>query len=113
MQIIHLLVLSLIFYLIPPAIFSSEDVLVCAKFRENYRWSRGHELNALITKGNALNRSYKTHDYHVYSTYVLIYLDDDEPNIIELDSSYLLGDGSVGEDQYGKRWKISKSDICY
>jgi len=112
-QITRLLVLSLIFCLTPLEIFSSEDVLVCAKFRENYRWSRGYELNALITKGNTLNRSYKTHDYHGYSTYVLIYLDDNEPNIIELDSSYLLGDGSVGEDQHGKRWKISKSNICY
>lgn len=113
MQIIRLLVAFEIIFLMPAVTFSSEDILVCAKFRENYRWSKGYELNALITKGNELNRSYKTHDYHVYSTYVLIYFGDDEPNIIELDSSYLLGDGSVGEDQHGKRWKISKSTICY
>jgi len=113
MQNTQSLILLLVLYSSSLLVFSSEDLLICAKFRENYRWSKGYELNALITKGNELNRSYKTHDFRGHSTYAIIYLDNDEPKIIELSSSYLLGDGTTGEDQHGKRWKISKSTICF
>ena len=109
----RLLVFILSFCIFPIEVFSSEDVLVCAKFRENYRWSKGYELNATITKGDVLNRSYKTHDYNGYSSYALIFLGDDDPYIIELSSPYLLGDGSIGEDQNGRRWKITKTRICF
>lgn len=90
----------------------SENNLICVKFRENYKWSKAYEINALIAKGNELNRSYKTHDYRGYSFYAIIYLDSEDPYIIELDSTYFLGDGTTGEDQHGKRWKISKPRIC-
>ncbi len=107
------LVFTLVFCVLSKVVFGGEDDLVCAKFRENYKWSKGQEIEAVITSGDALNRSYKTHNYSGHSTYVIIYLDGEDPYIIELNSPYLLGDGSTGEDQHGRRWKIIKTKICF
>lgn len=92
---------------------ASELVTVCAKYKTNYSWSNGYKIEATVMKGSELNQATSSFDYTSSSTYVVIFWDEDQASIIEMDLPYLGPVGQNGEDQQGRKWEIAKTSICY
>ncbi|ABA58704.1 conserved hypothetical protein [Nitrosococcus oceani ATCC 19707] len=102
-----------LFLFIVNVTIAAEKQIVCAKYRKDYGWSSGYRVEATIIKGVELNKATVTFNYKPISTYVVIFWDKGQASIIELDFPILTGVGQPGEDQKGRKWKISKSSICF
>ncbi len=93
----------------------SDRETVCVKYETNTGWSKGYRVNAHILKGSELNERTRTYDYSPYSTYVVVFWDEGEASILKLDFYFgsISSIGNSAEDQYGRKWKVSKSSFCY
>lgn len=107
------LVLTILCWLSISMAIAPERVVVCAKYRTNYGWSKGYKVEATITKGSQLNQVTSSFNYNVLSTYVMIFWDEDEASVIEMDFPILTVVGQSGEDQQGRQWEIAKTNICF
>ncbi len=96
-----------------PSGHAAEKEVVCAKYRADYGWSKGHKVEASILKGSELNSATKTFSYNILSTYVVIFWARDQASIIEMGWPYLSAIGQEGEDQRGMKWEIAKTSICF
>lgn len=105
---------TLLFFILAFA-FAVEDQVVCAKYMTESGWSENYKVEAKIAKGSELNTATKTFDYNSFSTYVVIFWDQDEVSILELESYFgsLSPFGHDATDQIGREWNVSSSPMCY
>lgn len=108
------LILFVLLGFISGIVTAGEKAVVCAKYRANYGWSKGYQVEATILSGSELNSATQSFDYNSISTYVVIFWDQDQVTIIEMSFPYLSVVGTSGEDRQGKEWEVSKgSGICF
>lgn len=105
---------------------ASAEVRVPAKVR--YETQAGssdwHKTQVTFLKGAELNKATRTFDYNAFSAYVVIFFDQDQAAVIELDSP-VFGCGNeftanciprfgnpTGKDQSGRTWEICTGDYC-
>lgn len=95
------------------------------KYKRNYDWSDYYTVEVIFMSGFELNNATKTFNYSVYSTYAIIFWDNDEASVIEI--STFTGCGTEvtqncitnnvvnleGEDQQGRRWEICTKSYCF
>lgn len=92
----------------------AERVDVCAHYAVNYGWSDGHKVQATLTSGSDLNRATSSFNYNAFSKYVVIFWDQGQASVIELDSPWLTYFDTEGKDQQGRAWKVAKtSGLCF
>lgn len=91
-----------------PGIASAYEVTeVCATY---IRTGAKYQVEAQIMDGSELNERVGTFRFTSYQKYVLIWWNQSEVSVIELDFSYGPSEfGTEGEDQLGRRWDISTS----
>ena len=94
-------------------LLAAEKVKVCAKYRANYGWSTGYKVEANVLNGSELNAATNSMNYNAISTYVVIFWDEGQASVIELDFPFLSMVGQTGTDQQGRQWEIAKTLICY
>jgi hypothetical protein len=91
-----------------------EEQVVCVKYKTQIGWSKGYQVEGKVMKGSELNTATSSFDYNSLSTYVVIFWDQDEVSILELDfyfgSISVIGDNAT--DQIGREWKVSSSSLC-
>lgn len=92
---------------------AAERETICAKYRVEYGWSKGYQVEATILKGYELNQATRSLNYTSYSTYVIIFWDKDQASVIEMSFPYLSYVGQEGEDQQGRKWEIAKTSVCF
>ncbi|TYP94002.1 hypothetical protein LX73_1722 [Fodinibius salinus] len=88
---------------------------LCVKYETETGWSQGYTVDVTVIEGSTLNEKTGTYDYNGYSTYAVIFWDNDQATIVEL--NYFTGSfsstGTTGEDQRGREWKLAKTSLCY
>ena len=94
-------------------LLAAEKVNICAKYRANYGWSTGYKVEANVLKGHELNAATNSIGYNGISTYVVIFWDEGQASVIEMDFPFLGPVGQTGTDQQGRQWEIAKTIICY
>ena len=111
-KIIRLATAGLILFnlsFIPAAVNASERLKVCAEYKNS---GKKYFVDATYLTGKELNQATKSRKYTYYSNYVVIFWDQGQASIIELDSlSSLAGIsyfGSDGHDQQGYPWEVTK-----
>lgn len=93
---------------------AAEREQVCAKYAANYGWSKGYDVQATIYSGDELNARTGTFKYRGFSTYVVIFWQEGQASIIQMDHSFLGFADSPGQDQEGRRWAISTGNtFCH
>jgi hypothetical protein len=92
-----------------------EEQDVCVKYQTQSGWSKGYKVEGKVMRGSELNSATRSLDYNVLSTYVVIFWNQDEVSILELNSYFgsisILGQDAT--DQSGKAWQVSSSSLCY
>ncbi len=106
------LALALLLSTVAHCAVAAERATVCAKYRTANGWSSGYKVEATIVKGSELNRAAASVDFKPFSTYVVIFWDNDEASIIEMGWSQLSFIGQEGEDRRGVKWEIAKTSLC-
>jgi hypothetical protein len=88
---------------------------VCVKYKKRHGWSKGYKVQGTIIKGSELSRKTGSYKYNSYSTYVVVFWDNDEASVLELDYYYgsISGVGVSAKDQRNRPWEVSSSSICY
>ena len=95
------------------------------KYKKSTGWSEYYTVNVTFKSGSELNKATKSYDYESYSTYAVIFWNQDQVSVILL-SSYT-GCGSEvtqncitnkysnleGIDQEGRAWEICSKSSCY
>ena len=89
--------------------FAAERTTVCAKYRKDYGWSKGYQVEATVIRGTELNQKTGTFDYDGFATYVVIFWAEGEASIIRMSFPPLGAIPMEGEDKQGRKWQISKS----
>jgi len=94
---------------------SGEDAKVCVKYQTQYGWSKGYSVQGTIIKGSDLNRATGTYKYKYASTYVVVFWDQDEASILELQNfiGTLTSVQVNAKDQQNRYWKVAKTDYCF
>lgn len=94
---------------------TSDQEILCVKYKTTTGWSHGYQVNAYVLKGSELNRRTRTFNYNHYSTYVVVFWAKGEASILELDSYFgsISYWGHFAKDQYGREWQVSKTIYCY
>ncbi len=92
---------------------ASDRIAVCAKYETETGWSKGYQVQATVTTGSELNQATSSFDYAPFSKYVVIFWEQHEASVIELDLPYLSAIGQSGKDQRGRRWEVSTGGLCY
>lgn len=88
---------------------ASERIEICAKQGRG----KGYQVPATLIDGSELNSKTNTVRFTSFAKYVVIFWDEGQASIIELDLPYLSILGTDGRDQEGRKWQISTSSICY
>lgn len=112
-----LLVVGLTFFL-PSSAFAADKAEVCVKYRKDYGWSKGYEVQATVISGSDLNSAVGSFTrFKSFSTYAVVFWDQNEASIFELPAMAM---GSIPmfetevEDQQGRKWKIKEGhSVCY
>lgn len=100
------------------AAFGAENEKICIKYRKNYGWSKGYTVEGTVMRGSDLNRAVKSFSrFNAFSTYVVVFWDDDEARIFELPHHSFgrvpLFEMEV-EDQEGRKWRMKKGHFpCF
>lgn len=110
------LILAVIFF--PGISFSKEIVNICIKYKKDIGWSQLYEVRGTVISGSALNSAVGSFTrFKSFSTYVVVFWDDDQASIFELPTSSL---GTVPmfatkiEDQEGRTWNIQTNNgLCF
>ena len=112
---IHILRLPILIsiFLYSTTLYSYEVVEICARYENT---NKSYKVEGKIFKGSELNERTNSYEYTSFSHYVVIFWDDDQATVIELD--YYFGNlsfiGISGKDQQGYPWEISKAgSFCY
>lgn len=97
---------------------ASKKVDACVKYKKEYAWSKGYELEVTVISGFDLNNAVGSiSKFDSLSTYAVIFWEKEQATILKLpplsiDSIPILE--SVVKDQYGREWKIKEGHIlCY
>ena len=93
--------------------YAAEKVKVCARYSLSSGWSKGYSVQATVMKGTELIKATGSYDYLSFATYVLIFWDNDEVSIIQLDFPALSAVPMQGTDQQGRKWEVAKTNLCY
>jgi hypothetical protein len=90
----------------------SEEIEVCAKYRTEWEWSKGYQVQARSIHSSELNGTGNGRFPMGY--YVVIFWEQDQASIIKLEGVGPLGGmRREGEDRQGKRWEVKESSYCY
>jgi len=100
-------------FIMVSSVYSREEAVICAKYQKEYGWSHGYKVNAQILSGYELNTATTLFNYNALSKYVVIFWDQGEASVIELDFPFLTAIGGSGKDQQGRKWNIAKTSICF
>lgn len=94
---------------------SASSETVCVKYETEYGWSKGYQVTGTVIKGTELNSRTGTYNYSPYSTYVVVFWDEDQASILELDfySGSISTYGQSATDQRGRSWQVSQTSYCY
>lgn len=95
-----------------PAI-GKERARLCAKYRTSNGWSQAYKIDGTIIKGYELNQATGTFNYQGLDTYVVIFWDQGEASIIQMESPFVTYVDEIGYDQQGRAWQIHKGSICF
>lgn len=119
-------ILTLLTFILFIGISEAKYTQTCkVKYKKNYNWSEYYTVDVTFMSGTELNRATKTFDYDGFSTYAIIFWDQDEATVIKI-SSYT-GCGTEvkqsciinklsnleGEDQQGRGWEICTTNYCF
>lgn len=118
MKVPNLLLIAGLSILLQPIAFAAEKADVCVKYRKNYEWSKGYEVQATVISGSDLNSAVGSISrFKSFSTYAVVFWGQNEASIFELPSMAM---GRVPmfetevEDQQGREWKIKEGHLlCY
>lgn len=91
---------------------AAEREEVCVKYEKDYGWSKGYAVEGTVISGSDLNAKVGSISrFKAFSTYVVIFWDDDQATILEL-SALSMGSVPIFEsevrDQQGRRWRIKQ-----
>lgn len=110
----HKLSLLVFSFLLSKAAYAETQESVCLKYKKEYGWSPSYSVEAKIMSGADLSSvTGKYMRFRAFSTYAVVFWDNDQATILELPTSSL---GSVPsfstsvKDQEGREWKISQSN---
>ena len=94
---------------------SASSETVCVKYETEYGWSKSYQVTGTVIKGTELNSRTGTYNYSPYSTYVVVFWDEDQASILELDfySGSISTYGQSATDQRGRSWQVSQTSYCY
>lgn len=87
---------------------AAERAVVCAKEGNG----QSYRIEATVITGQELNSATRSINYTPYSKYVVIFWQQNQASVIELDLPYLGVFDADGKDQQGRRWKVSTNSIC-
>ncbi|MCL5776450.1 hypothetical protein M1105_05545 [Limibaculum sp. FT325] len=97
--------------LVTPFAVAAERVEVCAEYEST---GKKYRVMATIAKGSELNRATKSYSYTGFSTYVVIFWSQENASIIKMPFGPPSAFGSAGEDQEGRKWRVSTSTtFCF
>jgi len=91
---------------------AAEEIKVCARYETSNGWSKGYSVQARKLTGSEMNRATSSFNYESWSTYVVIFWDNDQASVIKMDMPYLSAIGLQGIDQEGRKWEIAKTSFC-
>ena len=92
---------------------AAEKSEVCIKYKKGLGWSKGYAVEGTVVSGSNLNSAVDQFSrFKLFSTYVVVFWDEDQASIFELPRSTLgrvpmLREIEV-EDQEGRKWKMKK-----
>lgn len=94
---------------------STSSETVCVKYRTESGWSKAYQVTGTVIKGTELNSRTGTYNYSPYSTYVVVFWDEDQDSVLELDfySGSISAYGQSATDQQGRTWQVSQTSYCY
>ena len=115
----------LTFFLLIGAIQGQYTQTCNVKYKKNYGWSDYYNVDVTFISGTELNRETRSFNYDGFSTYAIIFWDNDEVSAIKISS--FTGCGTKvkqscitnkvtnleGEDQEGRGWEICTKDYCF
>lgn len=96
-----------------------------AKYKKNNGWSDYYNVNVTFMTGSELNNATSSFDYDGFSTYAMIFWDQDEASVIKISSLTLCGTeveqscitnnvtNLVGNDQQGRKWEVCTKSLCF
>ena len=107
-------------------IVNAKYVQTCkVKYQKKYGWSDYYTVQVTFMSGNELNKATKTFNYDAFSTYGIIFWDNDEASVIKISSFTGCGmevsqrciENVVlnleGKDQEKRNWEICTKRYCY
>jgi hypothetical protein len=106
------LVLTILGLVAASTAYGKERAEICAKYRTSSGWSQAYKVDATIIKGYELNQATGSYSYQGYDTYVVIFWDQDEASVIQMESPYVTYMDGPGYDQQGRAWQIHKGSFC-
>jgi len=109
----RLLIMVVLCLYVTYPLHASEKVKVCARYSTSDGWSKGYSVQATVLKGSELNQNTGTFNYISYATYVVIFWDNDEASVIQMDLTMLTVMPMQGKDQQGRKWEVAKSNFCF
>lgn len=83
----------------------AERVQVCATEGQG----KSYKVQATLTTGQELNSATHSFDYNGFSKYVVIFWQDNQASVIEMDYPGLSSYGVDGKDQQGRHWSVSSN----
>lgn len=90
--------------------WATEQMEVCAKEGAG----KSYKVQATLATGQELNTATRTLNYTAWSKYVVIFWQQNQASVIELDFPFLNALGTDGHDQQGRRWTVSDNVIlCF
>ena len=100
------------------SVLAAEEEVVCVKYKKEYGWSQGYEVNAKILSGSELMTATRNYSrFRSYATYAVIFWDKGQATILEMPASSL---GSVPmfkstvKDMDDREWQIQQSTgFCF
>lgn len=96
--------------------FAADKAEICAKYRSNFKWSKGYAVTAAIASASEMAQHDRSVDYNYANKYVVIFWSQDEATVIEMDGPFFGPTvfASKGTDKTGKLWEISASSgMCF
>lgn len=90
--------------MMPAKTFAYEVIEACATYIGT---GKSYEVTVNLFEGSDLNQRTSSFDYNAFDKYAVIFWNNDQASVIELESSFCNTDfGCDGVDQQGYRWAI-------
>lgn len=120
------IILAILFSIFFTGIANAKYVQTCkVKYQKKYGWSDYYTVEVTFMSGSELNKVTRTFNYDSFSTYGVIFWDDDEVSVIKISTYTGCGTevtqkcitNSVGnlegKDQGERKWEICPNRYCF